>query len=73
MFVFQARRTSRAALLHAGEVPGGRVSSGGRPAGVEHLRGRRVGCGGRCGGLGPGGRCHDNDMSLVRWGAANDE
>lgn len=39
----------------------------------------RVGCSGRWwrgeqrGESGPGGRCHDDDMGLDRWGAANDE
>lgn len=32
-----------------------------------------LGCSGRWGCLGPGGRCHDADMSVDRWGAANDE
>lgn len=29
--------------------------------------------GGEWGDSGPGGRCHDDDMGLDRWGAVNDE
>lgn len=45
-----------------------------------HLRGGWDAVGGVWGGErvrrgdpGPGGRCHDDDMGLDRWGAANDE
>lgn len=39
----------------------------------EVRKGGWSGGGGGGGGSGPGGRCHDDDMSLDRWGAANDE